>query len=388
MFGDMVSLLEDEDHRFLRDTVRKFVDEEVAPRAEEIDRSDSFPEELFRKAAELGLTGILIPEEYGGIGVDYLSACIVLEEVARGSASFALSLLAHSVLCAYNITENGNESQKKKYLPRLATGEIIGAMAITEPGAGSDAAGITTRAQETEDGFILNGTKTFITNGPIADVVVVYAKTNPDLGKDGMTAFIVEKGFSGFSASKQFEKIGMRGSPTGELVFENCKVPEENLLGKLNRGYYQLMKSFEIERITIAAISTGVALASLSWQIQHSKERVQFGKPIAEFQMVQKKLADGATLLDVVRTYLFFVAKNYTRAKDFRFESAGIKFLSSELGVQMALDAVQILGGYGYTKEYPVERYLRDAKLMDIGAGTSEIMRLIVALTLLKNPPH
>jgi len=384
MFGETVSLLEGEDHRILRETVRKFVKEEVAPLAEEIDRSDDFPKDLFKRAGDLGLTGILIPEEYGGIGIDYLSACIVLEEVAKESPSLALSLLAHSVLCAYNITENGDGDQKERFLPKLASGEMIGAMAITEPGAGSDAAGITTKAEESKEGFILNGTKTFITNGPIADVVLVYAKTNQELGKDGMTAFLVEKNFPGFTASKKFEKLGMRGSPTGELVFENCLVPKENLLGRLNRGYYQLMKSFEIERITIAAISTGIALSSLKWQIQYSRERKQFGKPIGEFEMVQKKIADGAVLLDVVRTYLFLVAKNYKREKDHRFESAGIKLLSSELGVTMALDAVQILGGYGYTKEFPVERYLRDAKLMDIGAGTSEIMRLIVALTLFK----
>ena len=386
MFGDLVRLIEEEDHRILRDTVRRFVLDEVAKRAEEIDTSDEFPRDLFKKASELGLTGILIPEEYGGFGTDPLSAIIVLEEVAKESASFALSLLAHSVLCAHNIVANGNDEQKRKYLPKLASGELIGGMAITEPGAGSDVESISTQAKESGDGYyILNGTKTFITNGPIADLVIVYAKTQPELGKKGITSFIVEKSFPGFSAPRGFEKMGMRGSPTGELVFENCKVPQENLLGEYNRGYYQLMKSFEIERITISAISIGIAISSLRWMVQHSRGRKQFGRPIGDFQMVQKKIADDASLLDMMRTYLYFLGKNYTREKDFRFESAGVKVNSSELGVKVALDAIQVLGGYGYTKEYPVERYMRDAKLMEIGAGTSEIMRMILSLLVLRS---
>lgn len=386
MFGDLVHTLEEEEHRILREAVKRFVAEEVAPKAEEIDRNDEFPRDLFRKSSEIGLTGMLIPEEHGGIGLDAVSACIILEEVSKESASLALSLLAHSILCAHNIAVNGTKEQKEKYLSRLASGEIVGGMAITEPGAGSDAAGITTTARKDGNGdFVLNGTKIFITNGPVADVLIVYAKTEPELGKKGISSFIVEKEFEGFSAPKGFEKMGMRGSPTGEIVFENCKVPSKNLLGEYNRGYYQLMKSFEIERITISAISTGIALSSLKWIVQHAREREQFERPISKFQMVQKKIADNAGLLDVLRTYLFYLAKNYDRTKDFRFEAAGIKVLTSELGVQIGLDSIQVLGGYGYTKEYPVERYLRDAKLMDIGAGTSEIMRLILALSLLRS---
>jgi len=386
MFGDLVRSLEEEDHRILRETVKRFVAEEVAPRAEKIDRDDEFPRDLFSKASEIGLTGMLIPEEYGGIGTDAISACIILEEVSKESASFALSLLAHSILCAHNIAVNGNEEQKQKYLPGLASGEIIGAMAITEPGAGSDAAGIITRAQKDQNGnYLLNGNKIFITNAPVADVVVVYAKTEPELGKKGISSFIVERDFEGFSTPKGFEKMGMRGSPTGEIVLENCKVPAQNLLGEYNKGYFQLMKSFEIERLTISAISTGIALSSLRWMVQHARERKQFGVPISDFQMIQKKIADSSSNLEVLRTYLYFLAKNYDRKKDFRFESAGVKVLTSELGVRIGLDAIQVLGGYGYTKEYPVERYMRDAKLMDIGAGTSEIMRLILALTLLRS---
>ena len=384
MFGELVNLLETEEHKLLRETVRKFVKERIAPLASEIDEKDEFPREIFKQMAELGFTGILIPEEYGGFGDDVMSACIVLEEIAKESPALALSLLAHSVLGAHPITRFGNEEQKKKYLPKLARGEMIGALAITEADAGSDNASISTIAKEEGDKFLISGNKMFITNGSIADIIVLYAKTSPDKGKEGLSAFIFETNVPGFSVSKNFEKIGMRGSPTSALFFDNAPCPKENLLGEKDKGFNILVKCFEVERITIAAISIGIALSAIEWQIRYSKERKQFGKPISEFQMISEKIANNTANLEVIRTYLYLVAKNYDVNKDNRIESATVKLLAGELGVKASLDAIQILGGYGYTKEYPVERYLRDAKLMDIGAGTAEIMRYIIASVMLK----
>ncbi len=384
MFGNLINLIETDEHRLLRETVRKFVKDKVAPRASEIDEKDEFPEDIFKEMAEIGITGILIPEEYGGFGDDVLSAVIVLEEIARESASLALSLLAHSVLGAHPITRFGNPEQKKKYLPKLAKGEMIGALAITEPDAGSDNASITTIAKEEDDKFIITGSKIFITNGSIAGLVILYAKTSPEKGKDGISAFIFETNVPGFSVSKNFEKIGMRGSPTSTLFFENAPCPKENLLGEKDKGFNILVKCFEVERITIAAISLGIAISALEWQIRYSRERKQFGVPISEFQMIGEKIANTTAELEVVRTYIYLLAKNYDVNKDNRVESATAKLLAGELGVKASLDAIQILGGYGYTKEYPVERYLRDAKLMDIGAGTSEIMRYIISNVMLK----
>jgi len=384
MFGELLNLLETEEHKLLRETVRKFVRERVAPIAHQIDEKDEFPKEIFKEMAELGFTGILIPEEYGGFGEDLLSACIVLEEIARESPALSLSLLAHSVLGAHPITRFGNEKQKRKYLPKLAKGEMIGALAITEPDAGSDTSSIKTTAKEDKDKFLINGSKIFITNGSIADIIILYAKTSPDKGKDGISAFIFETNVPGFSVSKNFEKIGMRGSPTSGLFFDNTPCPKENLIGKKDEGFKILVKCFEVERITIAAISIGITLSAIEWQIRYSKERKQFGKPISEFQMISEKIANNTANLEVIRTYLYLLAKNYDFNKDNRIESATVKLLAGELGVKASLDAIQILGGYGYTKEYPVERYLRDAKLMDIGAGTSEIMRYIISSVILK----
>ncbi len=384
MFGNSISNLLSDEQKLLKETLRKFVKERIAPAASSIDEKDEFPEELFKEMAELGFTGILIPEEYGGFCDDLLSAVMVLEEIARESASLALSLLAHSVLCAHPIMRFGSDEQKKKYLPKLARGELIGGLAITEPDAGSDAAGIKTIAREDNGKFIIDGSKIFITNGSIADILILYAKTSPDKGKKGISAFIYETKSPGFSVSKKFEKIGMRGSPTAGLFFEKSPCPIENLLWEKDKGFDILVKCFEVERIAIAAISTGIALSSIEWQLRHSKERKQFGVPIGDFEMIQQKIADDSANLDVIRTYLYLLAKNYDFKKDNRFETATIKLLAGELGVKASLDAIQILGGYGYTKEYPVERYLRDAKLMDIGAGTSEIMRYIIARTLLK----
>lgn len=384
MIFDLLKEIENEEHRLLREAVRKFVKERVSPIAKEIDEKDEFPKEIFKEMVELGFTGIMIPEEYGGLGDDLLSAVIVLEEISRESASLALSLLAHSILCAHPILRFGNKEQKEKYLPKLAKGEMIGGLAITEPDAGSDAAGIKTVAKEEGDRFLINGSKIFITNGSIADVLILYAKTSPEKGRDGISAFIYETNSPGFSVSKKFEKLGMRGSPTAALFFENSPCPKENILGEKDKGFNVLVKCFEVERITIAAISTGIALSALEWQIKYSRERKQFGKPIGEFEMIQQKIADNSANLEVLRTYLYFLSKNYDFNKDNRIESASIKLLAGELGVKISLDAIQILGGYGYTKEYPVERYLRDAKLMDIGAGTAEIMRYIIASVILK----
>lgn len=379
MFGELVNLLETEEHKLLREGVRRFVKERISPLSSEIDEKDEFPSQIFKEMAELGFTGILIPEEYGGFGEDVLSCCILLEEISRESPSIALSLLAHSVLCAHPITRFGTKEQKEKYLPKLARGELIGALAITEPDAGSDTYSIKTTAREEKDGFIINGSKIFITNGSIADIIIVYTKTSPEKGKEGISSFIFETNWKGFSVSKKFEKMGMRGSPTASLFFDNAFCPKENLLGEKDKGFNILVKSFEVERITISAISLGIALSALEWQIKYSKERKQFSKPIYQFQMVSEKIAENAAELEVLRTYIYFLAKNYDIMKDNRMESATSKLLAGKLGVKASLDAIQLLGGYGYTKEYPVERFLRDAKLMEIGAGTSEIMKFIIS---------
>lgn len=384
MIFDLLKEIENEEHRLLREAVRKFVKEKVSPIAKEIDEKDEFPRNIFKEMAELGFTGIMIPEDYGGLGDDLLSSVIVLEEISKESASLALSLLAHSILCAHPILRFGNKEQKEKYLPRLAKGEIIGGLAITEPDAGSDAAGIKTIAKEEGDRFLINGSKIFITNGSIADVLILYAKSSPEKGREGISAFIYETNSPGFSVSKKFEKLGMRGSPTAALFFDNSPCPKENILGEKDKGFNILVKCFEVERIAIAAISIGIAISALEWQIKYSRERKQFGIPIGDFEMIQQKIADNSANLEVLRTYLYLLAKNYDFNKDNRIESATIKLLAGEFGVKISLDAIQILGGYGYTKEYPVERYLRDAKLMDIGAGTAEIMRYIIASVILK----
>jgi isovaleryl-CoA dehydrogenase len=385
VFGDIVNEILKEEHRILRDTVRKFVRERVEPVAKEMDEGGEFNRELFSEMASLGLTGILIPEEYGGAGVDLLSAIIVLEEIARGSASLALILLSHSVICGYNIVVHGNGEQKSKYLPKLATGDIIGGFAVTEPDAGSDVLSMKTTALLKGDKYILNGSKMFITNGPIGDLFVLYAKTAPEKGRDGISAFIIEKEFPGFSVSGGVEKMGMRGSPTGELYLDDCEVPKENLLGEENKGYYQLTKNFEIERMAISAIATGVALSSFSWQLKHSLERKQFGKLLADFEMIQDKIAVCGGMLEILRTYLYVLGSHYSHERDFRMETSAIKLFTSKNALETSLEAIQILGGYGYTKEYPVERYMRDAKLLEIGAGTSEIMKLIMARRFLRD---
>lgn len=371
--------LESEEHQHLRHTVSKFVEKEVAPIAARMDEEDYFPEEVFKEMGQMGLTGMLIPEEYGGIGEDLLSAVIILEEISKESPALALSLLAHSILGAYPIVKYGTPQQKEKYLPALAEAKYIGALAYTEPGAGSDAAAISMSARREGDHYILNGQKTFITNGSVADVIITYAKTRPEMGRDGISAFIVERTFPGFSVSKKLNKMGMRGSPTALLFYDDVKVPSENLLGEENRGFYMVAKGFEVERITISAISIGIAERALRWMVNYSKERHAFGKPIRDFQLIQEKVARIGAKLETVKTYLYTLARYYDPRRDNRKESATVKYMAAKLGVEAGLEAIQVLGGNGYIREYPVERLMRDAKLMDIGAGTTEIMTIQIA---------
>ncbi len=384
MLGDLISGLEKEEHKILRETVARFAKDRIAPIAAKIDEEDYFPEDIFKEMGELGFTGIMIPEEYGGFGIDPLAAVIVLEEIAKQSASVALSLMVTSILFGHNVAYWGNDELKKKYLPGIASGKLIGAYALTEPDAGSDSVSIKTRAERKGDYFIVNGQKMFITNAPVADVFYVFVYTDPSKKKEGMSVLLIEREMEGVTIAKKLDKMGMRGSPTGLIFFEDVKVPVSNIIGTEGMGYPQMLKSLEIERMVISAISTGVSLAALDWMVRYSNERKQFGKPIGQFEMIMKKIADAGAMLDAVRTYLYMYAATYNEEKDNRFESASVKFLASETAVKITLDAIQVLGGYGYTKEYPVERYMRDAKLLDIGSGTSEIMRFVAAKSLLK----
>jgi len=375
---ELLDYIESEEHKLLRENVKKFVDSKIAPISSKMDKEDYFPIEIFKEMGKLGFTGILIPEKYGGIGEDVLSAIIVLEEISKESPSLALSLLAHNVLCAYPIVKYGNEEQKNYYLPKLASAEFIGGLAYTEPNAGSDAENIITKAILKDEHFYISGSKNFITNGSIADVLIVYARTG-DKGRDGISAFIFDTKNEGFYVSKKLDKLGMRGSPTALLYFDNAKVHKSKLLGELNKGYYMVVKGFEIERITISAISTGITIRCLEWIIKYSKERVAFSRPISEYQLIQEKVARISSKLEVLRTYLYLTAKFYDPNKDNRVKSSTLKYLCGKLGVEAGLEAIQVLGGYGYTKDYPVERLMRDAKLNDIGAGTTEMMILQLA---------
>ncbi len=377
-FGITGHLLSEE-HEHLRLTVRKFVEKEVAPISARMDEEDYFPEDVFEKMGQMGFTGMLIPEEYGGIGMDLLNAVIILEEISRESPALALSLLAHSILGAYPIVKYGTPAQKEKYLPPMAEGRMIGALAYTEPGAGSDAAAISSTARREGNHYVINGQKTFITNGSIARVIITYAKTRPDLGRDGISAFIVESSYPGFSVSRKLNKMGMRGSPTALLFYDDVRVPVENLLGEENRGFYMVAKGFEVERITISAISVGIASRALEWMVRYSSERQAFGRPIRDFQLIQEKVARIGAKLEMVRTYLYTLARYYDPERDNRKESSALKYMAAKLGVEAGLEAIQVLGGNGYIREYPVERLMRDAKLMDIGAGTTEIMTIQLA---------
>ncbi len=366
----------------LRDSVASFAAEEIAPLAAEIDRTDSFPRQLWPKMGALGLHGITVEEEYGGAAMGYLEHCVAMEEVSRASASVGLSYGAHSNLCVNQIRRNGTDDQKARYLPKLISGEHVGALAMSEPGAGSDVVSLRTRADKKGDGYLLNGTKMWITNCDEADVLVIYAKTDPEAGPRGITAFLVEKGFSGFSVAQKLDKLGMRGSPTGELLFEDCEVPAENVLGPVGKGVNVLMSGLDYERVVLAAGPLGIMQAAMDLVVPYVHEREQFGQPIGEFQLMQGKLADMYTTMNASRAYVYAVARACDRGETTRKDAAGAILYASEKATWMALEAIQALGGNGYINDYPAGRLLRDAKLYEIGAGTSEIRRMLIGREL------
>lgn len=362
----------------LRDSVRAFSDDQIAPRAAEIDRSNQFPRDLWPKLGALGLHGITVEEEYGGSGLGYLEHCVAMEEVSRGSAAVGLSYGAHSNLAVNQIRRNGSDAQKRKYLPKLISGEHVGALAMSEPEAGSDVVGMRTRADRKGDRYVLNGSKMWITNGPVADTLVVYAKTDSAAGPKGISAFIIERGMKGFSTAQKLDKLGMRGSDTCELVFQDCEVPEENVIGRANDGVKVLMSGLDYERAVLAAGPLGIMQACMDAVLPYVHERKQFGQPIGTFQLMQAKIADMYVLMNAARAYVYTVARACDRGQTTREDAAGAILFAAEKATQVALDAVQILGGNGYINEFPTGRLLRDAKLYEIGAGTSEIRRLLI----------
>ncbi|MDJ0936744.1 MAG: isovaleryl-CoA dehydrogenase [Kiloniellales bacterium] len=366
----------------LRDTVMSFSADEIAPLAEATDRDNQFPRQLWPKLGELGLLGITVEEDYGGSGMGYLEHCVAMEEISRASASVGLSYGAHSNLCVNQIRRNGNEDQKQRYLPKLISGEHVGALAMSEPGAGSDVVGMRTRAEKKGDRYVLNGSKMWITNGPTAELLVVYAKTDPAAGSRGITAFLIEKGFKGFSTAQKLDKLGMRGSDTCELVFEDCEVPEENVLGQIGEGVGVLMSGLDYERAVLAAGPLGIMQACMDVVVPYVHEREQFGKPIGAFQLMQGKLADMYTTMNASKAYVYAVAKACDRGETTRKDAAGAILYAAEKATWMALEAIQCLGGNGYINDYPTGRLLRDAKLYEIGAGTSEVRRMLIGREL------
>ena len=370
------------DVEMLRDTVRSFAQDKIAPRAEDIDRSNAFPRELWPQLGALGLLGITVEEELGGSGLGYLAHCVAMEEISRASAAVGLSYGAHSNLCVNQIRRNGDDDQKRRYLPKLISGEHVGALAMSEPCAGSDVVSMRTRADRKGDCFVLNGSKMWITNGPVADTLVVYAKTVRTAGARGITAFIVEKAFKGFSAGKKLDKLGMRGSDTSEIVFEDCEVPRENVLGVIGNGVNVLMSGLDYERVVLAAGPLGIMQAAMDVVMPYVHQRKQFGAPIGSFQLVQGKLADMYVTMNAARAYVYAVAKACDRKETTREDSAGAILYAAERATQIALDAMQLLGGNGYVNDYPTGRLLRDAKLYEIGAGTSEIRRMLIGREL------
>ena len=367
-----------EELNMLRDTTRQFVENELLPIASEVDSSNDFPHHLWRKMGDIGLLGITVDERFGGSAMGYLAHIIVLEEISRASASVGLSYGAHSNLCVNQLQCNGTESQKEKYLPDLCSGAKVGALAMSEPNAGSDVVSMKLRAERRGDHFILNGSKMWITNGPDAHTYIIYAKTEPEAGSRGITAFIVGRGFTGFSQGKKLDKLGMRGSNTAELIFEDCPVPAENVLGEINAGVAVLMSGLDYERAVLSGGPVGIMQACLDTVVPYVHERRQFDQPIGEFQLIQGKLADMYASTAACRAYLYEVGRALDRGEDSRKDAAAVILYTAEAATKAALDAIQILGGNGYTTDYPTGRFLRDAKLYEIGAGTSEVRRMLI----------
>jgi isovaleryl-CoA dehydrogenase len=366
----------------IRETTARYAADRIAPMAAQIDADNHFPRELWPEMGELGLHGITVEEEWGGAGLGYLEHCIAMEEISRASASVGLSYGAHSNLCVNQLRRWGTDAQKKRYLGKLVSGEHLGALAMSEPGAGSDVVSMRLRADKRGDHYVLNGSKMWITNGPGADTLIIYAKTDMEAGSRGITAFLVEKGFKGFSIAQKLDKLGMRGSETGELVFEDCEVPEENIMGGLGRGVNVLMSGLDYERAVLAAGSLGIMQACMDVVMPYIHERKQFGKAIGEFQLVQGKVADMYVTMNSCKAYVYAVAKACDRGETTREDAAGAILIAAEKATQMALDAIQLLGGNGYINDYPTGRLLRDAKLYEIGAGTSEIRRMLIGREL------
>ena len=366
----------------IRDTVEGFATREIAPRADEIDRSNTFPRDLWPRLGALGLLGITVEEEEGGSGLGYLEHVVAMEEVSRASASVGLSYGAHSNLCVNQIRLNGSPAQRRAYLPKLISGAHVGALAMSEPGAGSDVVGMRTRAEKKGERYVLNGAKMWITNGPDAEVLVVYAKTDPDAGSRGITAFLIEKGMAGFSTAQKLDKLGMRGSDTCELLFEDCEVPEENVLGTVGGGVRVLMSGLDYERAVLAAGPLGIMRSCMDIVVPYVHERAQFGRPIGTFQLMQGKLADMYTTMNAARAYVYAVARACDRGRASRKDAAGAILHAAEKATWMALEAIQALGGNGYVNEFATGRLLRDAKLYEIGAGTSEIRRMLIGREL------